>query len=175
MLAMQLKLRFGVNAGSMSNAAISDCAKQIGPRHGLVHASCLVDESEQCCTPLFIWRTPEDMSGFLFGEPFAEVVDAYGRPRVRTWNVLEFDLADSAATAQYARREVDNINPDSNLRDVVRREGERHREVLDCPGLVAHAATIDADRWEIARFSLWRDDACAVAPNADCVQVYAVR
>ena len=174
MLAMQLKLRFGVNAGSMSSAALSDCANRISPRRDLIHASSLIDEGEQCCTPLFIWRSPEAMSDFLFGGPFSRVVETFGRPRVRTWNVLEFDLADATATARYARREVDTIDANASLRDIARREGERHREVLDCPGLVAHTTAIDADRWEIARFSLWCDADCAAAPNADCVQGYTV-
>ena len=174
MFAMQLNLKFGVNAGSMSSAALSECANRISPRRDLIHASCLIDESEQCCTPLFIWRSPEAMSDFLFGGPFARVVDTYGRPRVHTWNVLEFDLADPTVTPDYARREVDAIDASASLRDIARREGERHQEILDCPGLVAYTTTIDADRWEIARFSLWRDAACASAPNADCVQSYAV-
>ncbi|MFP6742961.1 MAG: DUF4865 family protein, partial [Alphaproteobacteria bacterium] len=144
-----------------------------GESGGLVHASCLLDRNEKCCAPLYIWQSPEAMSDFLFGEPFARIVTTFGRPRVRTWNVLEFDQPDMTTTATYARREVDTIDANSSLRDIACREGKRHREALDCPGIVAHATTIDADRWEIARFSLWRDDQCAVAANADCVQVYA--
>ena len=172
MLAMQLNLRFGSNAGLMSSAALSECACQTGECGGLVHASCLIDRNEKCCAPLFIWQSPEAMRDFLFGEAFAGVVTTFGRPRVRTWNVLEFDQPDITTAATYARREVDTIDANSSLRDVARREGKRHREALDCPGLLAHATAIDADRWEIVRFSLWGEDQCAVASNADCVQTY---
>ena len=111
---------------------------------------------------------------FLTGDPFGEIVEVYGRPRVRTWNLLEFDTVDSAVTPGFAVRELDSVDAGDSLWAVTRREAERHREILERPGLAAHAAALDPDRWEIARFSLWRDAECAEAPNADCVQTYRV-
>ncbi|MCH8859261.1 MAG: DUF4865 family protein [Proteobacteria bacterium] len=111
---------------------------------------------------------------FLTGDPFGEIVEVYGRPRVRTWNLLEFDTVDSAVTPGFAVRELDSVDAGDSLWAVTRRETERHREILERPGLAAHAAALDPDRWEIARFSLWRDAECAEAPNADCVQTYRV-
>ncbi len=42
------------------------------------------------------------------------------------------------------------------------------------PGLHTRAVMLDPTRWEIARFTLWRDQACAVPSDADCVETYRV-
>ena len=175
MLAMQLNLPFVLGRDDASaSATVHDCARRVSPRRDLVHACCLVDEGERCCAPLYIWRSTRAMCNFLMGDPFGEIVEIYGRPRVRTWNVLELDTGDSTITPRFAVREVDSVDAEASLWTMARRETERHREILDRPGLAAHAAVLDPDRWEIARFSLWRDRECAGAPNADCVQTYRV-
>ena len=114
------------------------------------------------------------MCRFLHGGPFKGVVDVYGRPRVRTWNVLEYGSADASVTPRFARREVDTVDAEDSLWAVARRESERHRKILDQPGLSAHATAIDPDRWEIARFSLWSDERFAGQSGADCVHSYTV-
>lgn len=175
MLAMQLNLPFTLGRGDASaSATVLDCTRRVSPRRDLVHAYCLIDEPERCCAPLYIWRSARAVCNFLTGDPFGEIVNVYGRPRVRTWNVLEFDEGDSAVTPGFAVRELDSVDGEDSLWAVARREAERHREILERPGLVAHAAMLDPDRWEIARFSLWRDAECAEEANADCVQTYRV-
>ena len=93
---------------------------------------------------------------------------------MRTWSVLEFGPGDTSVTPHYAVSEIDAVDPEQNLWSVAQREKERHHDALCQPGLFAHAATLDPDRWEIARFSLWRDELCAAPPDADCVRTYRV-
>ena len=175
MLAMQLNLRFGPRSGdAAARATVLDCTRRVTPRRDLVHACCLVDEDENVCAPFYVWRNARAMCRFLLGGPFEGIVQVYGRPRVRTWNVLEYDSVDASITPRFARREVDTVDAEDNLWAVARRECERHREILDRPGLAAHATAIDPDRWEIARFSLWRDERCAGRSSADCVHTYTV-
>ncbi len=175
MLAMQLNLRLGA-CGDETNAyaRVVDCARRVNPRRDLVHAACLVDDDEHVCAPLYIWRTGGAMRCFLLGGPFSEVVDEFGRPRVRTWSVLEFDPGDTSVAPRYAVSEIDAVDPERSLWSTAQREKERHRDILCRPGIFAHTTALDPDRWEIVRFSLWHDELCAAPPDADCVHTYRV-
>ena len=116
MLAMQLNLRFGPGSDeAAARATVLDCARRVTPRRDLVHACCLVDEAESICAPFYVWRTTGAMCRFLLGGPFKGVVDVYGRPRVRTWNVLEYCSADASVTPRFARREVDTVDAEDSL------------------------------------------------------------
>lgn len=175
MLAMQLNLRLGACSDETgAYGRVVDCARRVSPRRDLVHAACLVDDEAHVCAPLYIWRSGGAMRCFLLGSRFGEVVDGFGRPRVRTWSVLEFDPGDTSVAPRFAISEIDALDPERNLRSVAQREKRRHREMLRRPGLYSHAAAVDPDRWEIVRFSLWRDELCAAPADADCVHTYRV-
>lgn len=172
---MQLNLRLGAERDDADAfARVAECARTAGARRGLVHASCLVDDGANACAPLFIWRSEGAMRCFLLSAPFKSVINTYGRPRVRTWNVLEFDRIDDAGEPGFAVCEFDSVDSETSPWLVARREGERHRGNLDHAGLVLRASAFDPERWEIGRFSLWRDASCAVPPDADCVHNYRV-
>ncbi|MFQ5957775.1 MAG: DUF4865 family protein [Alphaproteobacteria bacterium] len=175
MLAMQLCLRFGAHCdGAALHRRVGGCARRDGRSGDLLLASCLIDEDDGLYAPFYIWRSDDALCGFLLGGPFADVVGAVGRPRLRTWNVLEFDAAAPAITPRFAVREIDALDGGESLALAARREGARHRTALDRPGLHAHAVMIDPERWEVARLSLWRDERCATASDADCVNTYRV-
>ncbi len=175
MIAMQLCLRFGAHYdGAALRRRVGDCARRNGRNGDLLYASCLIDEDDGLYAPFYVWRSDETLCSFLLGGPFADVVGAVGRPRLRTWNVLEFDRAASVTAPRFAVREIDALDSGESLALVARREGARHRAALDRPGLHAHAALIDPERWEVARLSLWRDESYAAASDADCVHTYRV-
>ena len=48
------------------------------------------------------------------------------------------------------------------------------QQLLENPALYMHLVALDADRWEVMRYSLWKDEASANEPNGDCVQTYGV-
>jgi hypothetical protein len=102
------------------------------------------------------------------------VTQTFGRPRVRTWNVLAYDIADASVEPTFAVREVDSIAAEDNLAELADEERAQHRSLISTPGLHSHAVALDADRWELVRYSLWRDQASATKPRGDSVQPYEV-
>jgi hypothetical protein len=121
-----------------------------------------------------VWRDEAAMRGFLLGKPFTGVVQTFGRPRLRTWSVLHFDQADSGGVPAFVVREIDAICRQDNLAAAARREGERQRALRELPSLLGRAVMLDPDRWEITRFSLWRDERSARKVDADCIETYQV-
>ena len=174
MLAMQLTIRLGVVCDSATvHALIAERVQRLS-RRDLIHAFCLVNEDEHVYAPLYVWRTDGAMRGFLLGSLMTGVVETFGRPKVRTWSVLEFGEADTTVVPRHAVREIDALRAEHSPALAARREGKRHRDMLGLPGLHAHVVMLDPERWEIARFSLWRDHGCAPTPDSDCVHTYRV-
>ncbi len=175
MLAMELCLRFGAHCDVPAlRRRVGDGARRNGRSGDLLHASCLIDEDDGVYSPFYVWRSDEALCNFLLGEPFGDVIGAIGRPRLRIWNVIEFDEVDPSITPHFAVREMDALDNGESLAMVARRERARHRAMLGRPGLYAHAALIDPERWEVARLSLWSEERCAAASDADCVRTYRV-
>jgi hypothetical protein len=142
---------------------------------GLEHKSFLLDARERIYAPLYIWRdTDAARRYFLEEKMFESVVETFGRPRVRRWMVLDFAHGDTGAIPRFARCEIDKVESGASLRTLIDREGAQHRSVLTTPGLFSHMVALDADRWEIVRYSLW-DAATSTTPSdADCIQEYQV-
>jgi hypothetical protein len=46
--------------------------------------------------------------------------------------------------------------------------------MLDQPGIWAHSTALDCDRWELVRYSLWRDAEAARIVKGDCINTYEV-
>jgi hypothetical protein len=142
---------------------------------GLEHKSFLFDSRDRVYAPLYVWRDSDAALRFMLDEKmFESVVATFGRPRVRRWMVLDFGHGDRAALPRFARIETDKVNSGSSLRSLAEREGEGHRSMLSRKGLFAHMVALDADRWELTRFGLWRDQASAGKSDADCVQEFQV-
>ncbi len=175
MFAMQMTICMGKSHdGSIVHDRVVACVRSHQLRRDLIHASYLVNPKEFVYAPFYVWRDEDAMRGFLLGKSFAGVVQAFGRPRIRTWNVLQFDQIHREGAASFGVREVDAICREDDLATAARREGERHRALLGAPGLEARAVVLDPDRWEIARFSLWRDEGSACNIDADCVETYLI-
>lgn len=175
MLAMQMSIRLGADRDRATvHGRVSSCASRLARGPGLVHASCLYDEETYRYEPFYIWRNNGALRSFLFGDSFTEVIETCGRPRVRTWSVLEFDRATAAGAPTFAVREIDAVANGESLAEVARRERERHRHMLKLPGLVAHGVMFDPDRWEVVRLGLWRSADCVEPGDADCIDTYQV-
>ena len=175
MLAMQMSIRLGADRDRATvHGHVSSCAERLAHGPGLIHASCLYDEETYRYEPFYIWKDNGALRSFLFGDSFTEVVESCGRPRVRTWSVLEFDRTASAGSPTFAVREIDAIATGESLCRVARREREHHRHILQSPGLIAHGIMFDPDRWEVVRLGLWRDAGCVEPGDADCIDTYHV-
>jgi hypothetical protein len=141
---------------------------------GLAHKSYLFNHQHGLYAPFYIWHSHDAARDFLLGPLFAGVTQTFGRPRVRTWNVLAYDIADPSVEPTFAVREVDSISSEDNLANLAGIEREQHEKLVATPGLHSHAVALDADRWELVRYTLWKDQTCAVKPRGDSVQPYEV-
>jgi hypothetical protein len=78
-------------------------------------------------------------------------------------------------TPTFAVREVDPVPAEQNLAAMADSERRAHDALRGKAGLHSHAVALDADRWELVRFSLWNDAASANGRfTADTVQTYDV-
>lgn len=141
---------------------------------GLAHKSYLFNHQHGLYAPFYIWNSHDAARDFLLGPLFVGVIRTFGRPRVRTWNVIAYDVIDASVEPRYAVREVDSIAPEDDLGALAEAERAQHRALAGTEGLGCHAVALDADRWELVRYSLWRDQSCATKAKGDSVQPYEV-
>lgn len=175
MLAMQYSILLSSDAGGTRiRKHVVNRAPLFDRLSNLAHKSFLLSAGDRLYAPFYVWPNDEAAQWFLLSDLFKRMVDAFGRPRVRTWSVLYFDRGDGDVRPRYALRELDSLDTDRPLAALAKGEEAIHRTALGRPGLYAHLAAFDPDRWEVMRFSLWRDEPCAVSGGADCVQGYEV-
>src|SRR5690606_12136093 len=124
--------------------------------------------------PFYIWHSHDAANRFLLDDLFKGVIDTFSRPRVRNWNILAAEYGDNDIVPTYAVRETDVIAPEETLNTLMRREKGRMSSLLVKPGLYFQTLALDADRWELMRYTLWKDEKSAELPESDCIQTYEV-
>ena len=99
----------------------------------------------------YLWETGEHALDFLRGPDFAAVCQAFGRPDVKTWQVLDSlqPNGDSIGTATLERRVLPR---DSRPVDAVGSIGGLRR--LDGAPLAGFTG-LDPATWELYRLGLW--------------------
>ncbi len=141
---------------------------------GLLHKSFIYSATDHLYAPFYVWRDVEQARLFLLDDLFKGVVDAFSRHRVRSWFVLAMGYGNRDARPEYACREVDVIPVGECLQRFTRVEQETHRHLLSNPMCYMHLVALDAERWEVMRYSLWKNEAHAEPPGTDCYQLYNV-
>lgn len=141
---------------------------------GLVHKSFLYNAGEQLYAPFYIWKDVVEARDFLLDELFHGVVETFNRHRVRSWFTVHCSHGNRDFLPSFARRETDTIAAEEKLESFLRREAEMQQELLQNDALYLHVVGIDADRWEIMRFSLWRDADSAPPAESDTKIEYEV-
>lgn len=141
---------------------------------GLVHKSFLYNAGEQVYAPFYLWKDVTAARDFLLDELFKGVVETFSRHRVRSWLTVHVAHGNRSITPAYARREIDVIAPEEKLDLFLAQEKAAQDALLKNDALCMHVVAIDADRWEILRFSLWKDAASAEKPGCDAVVGYDV-
>jgi hypothetical protein len=175
MIAMQYSVR--LPAGCDVNEALSRVEKRrklFPGLEGLIHKTYLYDEEERLYAPIYLWNDQEAARDFLIGGLFANVIATFGRPRVRTWHVLDFDFGPASGAPAAACFESDRVDAEQSLPDLLDIERREHQRSLENPSLYARVIALDADRWEIARMSFWAKEDALPEGKADCVQTYRV-
>lgn len=141
---------------------------------GLMHKSFLFNSNDHIYAPFYIWNSVEAAKSFLLNDLFSGVIDTFNRPRVRSWSVISTAYGNKNTTPKFAIREADLISPNANLSKMAELEKQQQQELSSNPNLYFQAVALDADRWEIIRYSLWESEQVAVHSGADMVQTYEV-
>jgi len=175
MLAMQysIELPFGYDP-ALIRSRVEKRSKLFHGLPGLVHKSYLFSANDSIYAPFYIWSDAAAARSFLFNDLFRGVIETFHRPRVRSWMVLDSVYGNTSFAPQYAVRERDMIAPEDDLEVLFAKEKRAQETLVKNANLHFHAVALDAERWEIVRYSLWRNQASAVPPEADCVQSYEV-
>ena len=141
---------------------------------GMLHKSFLFNEEEHLYAPFYIWDNSDHARSFLIDDRFKGVIESFSRPRVRTWLVMNHMYGALTEAPTFGLREADSIPVHESLEDIIAQEIENQATMKTNPALYMHAIAMDPDRWELIRYSLWKDAASAPRPSADVVQEYTV-
>ncbi|MBL4907274.1 MAG: DUF4865 family protein [Sneathiella sp.] len=170
MLAMQYSVRLPKEYDA---DRVSERVSRRGPMFagypGLAHKFYLYDQAENIYAPLYIWENGQAAQNFLMNSLFGDVVQDFGRPRVRSWQILDFGYGPSHAAPEYMLAEVDKVSDRQSLKDLKKTETDKHLNTLDADGLFAHMTLLDPDRWEITRCSFWSEKKKSLKSPADCI------
>lgn len=168
MLAMQYSIHLPENYEVAQIEHRVNERKQLFDGHkGLVHKSFLYSDDEKLYAPFYVWKDVIEAQTFLLDDLFKGVVEAFSRVRVRSWFVVHMGYGNRDIVPAFARREVDIIPPEEKLDGFLAYEKDLQSELLADPNLYMHVAAFDADRWEVLRFSLWKDMNSAGKPTGD--------
>jgi hypothetical protein len=141
---------------------------------GLILKLYLFDPQDGLYAPVYVWRDMDAAQRFLVGDLFHGVVASFGRPRVRSWQILDFYRSDGSSASGMACREVDQVEDGESVATIVEREKALHETQIRSPGLAVRISALDPDRWEIARFSVWNSGEALPSSDADCRNTYQV-
>ena len=175
MLAMQYSIQLPVGQDTrFVRDRVRERSKQFDGLAGMKHKSYLLSEQDHLYAPFYIWSDVAQARQFLFDDLFRGVIKAFRRPRVRTWMVVDAVYGGFNDQPKFAMREADIIPPEENLEALVKQEKEAQESLRANKHLHFHAIALDAERWELLRYSLWSSEASAIKPESDCVQTYEV-
>jgi len=175
MLAMQYSIPLPVNYdAALIRARVSARRALFDDHAGLVHKSFIYSEEDHIYAPFYVWRDVTEARNFLLDDLFAGVAETFSRQRVRSWIVLDMAYGNKDIKPAFARREIDPVAAENRVAHLRDQEKTTQTELLKNPNLYLHLTALDADRWEVMRYSLWADEATAAPPVTDVYQTYGV-
>ena len=101
--------------------------------------------AENLYAPFYLWQDAESMHRFLLSAGFQGVAKAFGWPQVRVYPVLSARISEDVAAAVFARREITDIPPYSDLTPL------NHQEISG--DVVIDVTAWDTTNWEKIRFT----------------------
>lgn len=175
MLAMQYSIQLPANyEAEQIHSRVEARSKLFDGHGGLVHKTFLYNDADKLYAPFYVWKDVNEAQKFLLDDLFMGVIESFRRQRVRHWYVLQMAYGNRALTPAYALKEVDLIAPEEKLKHYLEKEKHDQAELLKNEQLYMHVIALDADRWEILRFSLWNSKDCMAKPSCDTYQDYQV-
>lgn len=168
MLAMQytIPLPVGYDAAKIRER-VSVRRRLFDGHYGLTHKSFLYNDKEKLYAPFYVWKDVVEARDFLMDDLFKGVIESFSRHRVRSWFVVQMGYGNEDIKPGYALREIDAIAPEDRLDSFLEAEKKHQEELMANPDLYMHVIAMDADRWEILHFSLWKDRASSERPKSD--------
>jgi len=121
-----------------------------------VKGSILGEEVGNSYATFYLWDSADAARAFLLGDAFRSVTQAFGRPRVQTWQVIGHRSRGGAAPG-FAVQETASLSHEADPAMTATRERTALEEALRRPGLQSISVAFDPYRWELVRFSLWRE------------------
>lgn len=168
MLAMQYSIQLPPNYDTnLIRSRVNERSKLFDDHEGLMHKSFLYNDAEKIYAPFYVWKDVIEAQKFLLDDLFKGVIDTFSRCRVRSWFVIDRSYGNRAITPTFALREVDIIPSEERLDAYLQQEKALQAEVMGNENLYMQLIALDADRWEILRFSLWKDKQTAARPSGD--------
>ena len=175
MIAMQYTIRLAADYhGDQVHQRVNQRRSLFDDLPGLLHKSFLFNESEGLYAPFYVWEDDAPARAFLMGDLFRDLVETYGRPRVRCWSVISFSDGPVLDAGEIAVKELDSIAAETDLAQLVENENLHHATVCQAPGVGCHLVGIDTDRWELMRYSTWTERAAPPACDADMMECYNI-
>jgi hypothetical protein len=141
---------------------------------GMTHKAFLYSRQDKLYAPFYIWENIDQAQNFLMDSLFQGVVETFNRPRVRSWFVQHQSLVNDGVMPRFGVQEIDLIAAEEKLEERIAYEASWLEELADNPNLYCALVALDPNRWEMIRYHLWKDEASASKPTADCVQTYEV-
>ena len=175
MLAMQYTIQLPVDYDMKAiEARVEERKPLFGKVPGLVHKSYLANFDDKLYAPFYIWDDITKLRDFLMDDLFHGVTTSFNRPRVRSWTVLNHLRGPFDGMPAYATREADPIPLNEPLEALFEREKAYQEVLLKNPALYLTVLGLDADRWEVLRYHVWKDIPSASSPHGDVIQPYRV-
>lgn len=106
--------------------------------------------------PFYLWASTDGMARFLFSGPFDGICNDFGRPAVRTWQMLAVnDEGAGGGPLVAASRVTKDIAPGRPLPDVVEEAVKQSAADADRPGASCTTVGIDVALWQLVHLTLW--------------------
>ena len=176
MLAMQYSIPLPVNLDAdYVRERVNQRRVLFDGHQGLLHKSFVYCPKEHIYAPFYLWKDVGEAQDFLLDDLYQGVIESFGRHRVRSWLVVSAEFGDKSLTPNFAQRELDAVPSGGSLKQFAAEEKQRQQDYMsDHKALYMRVVALDADRWEVMRFSLWADRATCPDSDSDCLQTYDV-
>lgn len=175
MIAMQYTIRL---AGDYDLDLLRDRVARRKPLfdnvEGLLHKAYLFNADQAIYAPFYVWQSDDAARAFLTSDLFGDLVETFGRPRVRCWGVVAYSGNPKAGEPRVAIKETDTIAAEDSLPELCRREVALHQEALVDGGACFHLTGLDPDRWELMRYSVWCDASHVQKCDSDTVETFDI-
>ena len=176
MLAMQYSIPLPVNLDAdYVRERVNQRRALFDGHKGLIHKSFVYCPKEHIYAPFYLWKDVGEAQHFLLDDLYQGVIESFGRHRVRSWLVVGAEFGDKSLSPAFATRELDAVPAELSLKQFSAKEKQRQQDYMaENKDLYMRVVALDADRWEVMRFSLWADKASSPDSESDCLQTYDV-